>query len=475
MTLNKKNVLYLGTTSFSILGILSLYFYKERTVFLDLAYILFKVIQTNSLAIQVNRFVSVFTHGVVQASIQFNLSLSSISQLFSLSFVVFQFILFLIILKIIKDEKLALGLLLFNFVMPTHTFFWTASELIQGMAFVFVFFALLNRKYTREIKKTMVNHFLLLTTLITASFAHPLLNIPLAFGLMFFAIKFRSEMKTSFLYFFILITINLVKQKYFSNDYDVAAASGVQNFIKLFPNYYTPSFKDFLGFLKTDYKVLSIIILGVLGFYSWYKQYTKALLVAIFFVGYASLINITYPDKAHQFYLESQYLALSFFAILPFVLDILPHFQTKSWPVYLIVLICLLGIVRIINASSIYTERLNWNRNLLAKCDRANLDKVILLDKDLPKDTLKLTWGLSYECWLLSTIEQSNTKSIIAVRNEKQFDKDLNRTNVFLSLWNKTEYQNLNPQYFKLRDQNRNYNKFEYGELATAQSNVQLE
>jgi len=143
--MNRKTVIWSGAISYLVLLVLALFFYKERTMFLDVAYVLFKLIAENTFAIQVNRFVSMFTQCFGLFASKAGLPLNQVILIHSGGFIIYYFTIFLALCLLIKNEKMALGLLLFNTLMVTHTFYWTPSELIQGMAFVFVYLALLQK------------------------------------------------------------------------------------------------------------------------------------------------------------------------------------------------------------------------------------------------------------------------------------------------------------------------------------------
>ena len=452
-------------TSFGFLAFFSLHFYKERAFFLDLSFVLYLVIKDNSLPIQVNRFVSFFTQGAAYTAMKLGLPLENIAQLYSLSFVVFQFLIFLIILKLVKDKATALGLVLFNTLMMTHSFYWTANELMQGMAILFLFFGLLNKSLSASNRKKYLIHIVSLGALITCCFAHPLLNIPLAFGLIFFMLRQPKKVKTFGAYFVLLILIYFFKLKFFSNYYDNAAMSGVANFFDLYPNYYTESMQSFFGYLIKDYCFLSLALIGCTIFYLLEKKFLRLTLVLLASVLFALLINVTYAKGAHQFYLEALYHPLAVFVILPLVFDVLPNIKRKNLVLTGISVVILVGIFRIYNAHDLYTERLEWNRNLLAKSRALGKDKIVLLDKELPKETVMLSWAMAYETWIMSTIETGTTQSIIALRNGEKFDDQLDRRKLFLSMWVQDPYFEHPREYFIFPDTINGYQKYRLEEI----------
>lgn len=457
--MNRRTTLILGIFSYLALALLAIYFYQERTMFSDVAYILFKLLQEGDWAIQVNRFVSFFTQSFGLFASKLGLPLKQVCVIHSAGFIVYYFAIFLIIFKWVKNEKMALGLLLFNTLMVAHSFYWTPSELIQGMAFVFLYFALLQKALEQD-KVPIYVYIIGILTLITASFAHPLLNIALVFGLCFMGLSHPNKIKFLGINFLLVIALFVIKAKVIPNPYDSKAMGGLNNLITLFPNYWTHSFQNFFGYLIKDYYFLTLLLFAVSGFYAQQKRFLKLFLVLSFFAGYAFLVNVSLPKVNNQFYIESQYLVLAFFVIIPFVLDLLPKIKNTRIPIAMVSFIVLISLFRIYNSHNVYTERINWNRNFLAQTADLENPKLIVHRDKVPKETLLMTWGSSYEFWLLSTIEQGSTRSIIIVDKEDKFDWAMHRKKFFLTRWDFPHYNQLNPKYFILNDTLRSYEKY---------------
>ena len=465
-TANRRYTLFVGIATFIVLGLLSIHFYKERVFFLDLSYILFKIIQQNSLDIQINRFVSSFTQAFPYVGVQLNLPLSQIAKLYSISFVVFQFTTFLILLKFLKHDFLALGLLLLNTLIVTHIFYWTPSELIQGMAILFLFLAVLDQLVSQPRPNYFfLKHISCMLLLVTVCFAHPLIIFPLVFAQLFMMSNYNSKIKTILFYLFSTVIIYYLKSILLSNDYDASHTKQIENLIDLFPDYATHSLTNFFGYLLKEYLFMTLLFLGLTLYYIWQKCFIKLLLIIGFFTFYTLLINVCFPKVEFQAYLESQYLPLSFFLIFPLVTEVLPKYANRRLTYLLLTILLISSIFRIYKAHTLYTERVEWNRDLLAKCRLANKDKLILLDKELPKEVIFRSWALGFESWIQSTIENSKTQSIVAVRNEKIFDNYLDKPNYFLVKWNTLPYHYLNSDYFILEDTMSTYQKIALDEL----------
>jgi len=457
--MNRKTIIWLGSISYTVLLVFALLFYKERTMFLDVAYVLFNLIAENALAIQVNRFVSMFTQCFGLFASKAGLPLNQVILIHSAGFIIYYYTIFLVLCLFIKNKKMALGLLLFNTLMVTHTFYWTPSELIQGMAFVFVYFALLQKSLEQVPYKPIV---LILTgfALVTACFAHPLLNIALIFGIAYFSLNYTSERKFLIINTVAIIGLFIIKATIFSNEYDSSSMSGLRNFVTLFPNYFTYSSKQFLLYCFRDYYFVSILLVVLSAFYLIKKSYLKLILMLSFFFGFALLVNIFFSDVKEQFYMEGQYLVMSLFVILPFIYDFLPIIRNNSVKTGLVLCVIFVSLFRIYNTHYMYTERLNWNRNLLAETANLKNPKLIINRDQIPIDKLLMTWGSSYEFWLISTVEQGESRSIIITDKENELDWTMHKRKIFLSRWDFKKYSELNPKYLKFNDTINSYQKY---------------
>ena len=174
----------------------------------------------------------------------------------------------------------------------------------------------------------------------------------------------------------------------------------------------------------------------------------------LFFSGYILLINISYPNGAEQFYLENQYLILAVFVLIPFVYEILPSIENRFVRSSIVIFICVVGLLRISNTHTFYTTRLNWNRNLLARTENLPNKKLVIAHDFAPKDTVSMTWACSYEMWLLSTLEQPYSRSLVIEEKAGELDWAMANNKTFISKWGCFDYSTLNKKYFKFSDTN---------------------
>jgi hypothetical protein len=451
--MRKHETLLIGSLTFLTLLTFSIVFYKERTCFLDASYHLFYILKDGDFAIQNNRFGAFFTQMFPLIGSKLGLSLSTIAVLYSMSFVVLPFLTFLLIHIGLKNSKISVAYLLFNILMTTHTFYWVQSELPQAMAYLFILIALLDNIASSN-KEAPAYFWLLINILcFTICFTHPLILIPFSFLIIFFYISYSKKRAVIASVGLIYIYSYLIKVKFFKTPYDSQALDGIKNFTALFPNYFDlQSNKNLIEYFIRDYYFAILFLVVCLIFHLKAQQYKKTILLLTFFAGYCLLINVSYPNGAEQFYIENQYMVVSFIVAIPFVCDILPKIENYKVQYSALCLICIVGLLRIVNTHDFYSKRLDWNRDMLSKTEEFSNKKLIIPPGEGPLDTLLMTWGSSYEFWLLSTMESGVSRSIIIEERQNEFDWALPSNKAFISKWGNFNYADLNKQYFSFND-----------------------
>ncbi len=438
-----------GSLYFGVALFFSLLFFKERTVFLDISFHLFEILRGNSIAIQAGRIGAFFTQLFPLFGSRAGLPLTTVAQLYSASFVLYQALTFFLLLFVVRNTRMALAWLLFLTLMTTHTFFWIQSEMPQGAAYMFLLFGLVdNRLQEGKPAVPLVGTLLLLFT----AFTHPLLLFPFLFITGFLVLSHPQHKRWLAGLGAVGLSLFVVKSTLMGNAYERSAMGGLKNIFTRFPHYLgLQSNKNFVHYLLRDYHFLLIGLAAILAFYARQRQWLKALWTTGFFFGYAFVVNISCPDGGDQFYLENQHLILAIIIGFPLAFDILPNLQ-KPLPALFLSAVLLACLFREYRTHDFYAQRLQWNRNLLQKTALLPQKKLVVSVAAAPKDTLLMTWGSSFELWLLSTMETGESRSLIIEERPGEFDWALPSQKGLITKWGTPEYKDLNPHYFVFKD-----------------------
>ena len=433
----------LGIFSYIIMCGLALVYYRERTILLDASYALFHMLMENGYSIEFHRFPDAIVQTLPLWASRAGWSLTAVMKLYSLSFVLFFFVCYVITGSVLKRKELALVILLLNTALVTETFFYTPSQLPQGIAFLIMLFAALSRIRSRagDEFRHAEQFFLAVAGAVILAFFHPLMLFPMAFLIAYFYLRQRPVAGKEVFLVLILsfVAITVFKSVLFHTKYERQSLSGLKNFYLRFPNYIRLySNKVFLQYCCTRFIAISIMLLA--DIYVYYKKNEKlklCLLLAGFF-GYLLLINITYPDKITPgFYRENLYLPLALMLGLPFVLDFLPSLPRFSLVIPVFGVMVGLFVLRVWLIHPRYTARVDWVRRTAYRYqDR----KLVITRPHYSMDTLQMIWGTPYEFWLLSSSEMGRVVSVFV---DDRPDKQMwlaNTNKSFYVNWNLYDY-----------------------------------
>jgi hypothetical protein len=451
-----KRLFKIGTWAYLCLFVLAVLFYKERIIFVDLAYHVFFIVKDNTF-VNNRRFVATLTELLPLLARKAGLPLNAIVFLYSVSFILYYFTCYLICGRILKQYGFALLLLFFNILFVTDTFYWTQSELPQGAAILVILMAIMsNTKLEQGLKNNLLKLLLIFAGLVTAVCAHITLIIPCIFAFVFFLPDKNVYIERKVVYvsiaFFLLAY--LIKRFVFLSEYEQNALRNTEN---IYSGHYFDLYANrrFLSLCISRFYWLPILFVSTIIFYCIKKRWAKLILFFFFSLGYPLFVNICYPGpEVAGFYIENLYLPLGIIISLPFIFDVLLKLKTRM-AAAVVVLIILTGTLRIYFAHTPYTKRLNWEKSFLEK--NAGPKKLIVSDKMVPNDFLMMTWGTPYEFWILSEITYGKTSSLIISDKPAALAGDANNTKAFVTWWGSFPYSELPPKYFHLPDSTSKY------------------
>jgi hypothetical protein len=441
----------LGIVIYTALIFLSIFYYLERTVFVDISFHLFSLITTETWAIQNFRFGALFTQALPLLGIKLGLSLKALAILYSISFPVLYMGIFLVVVRYLHQPRLGLVLLGYNTLMVTDTFYWIQSELSQGVAFLILYLALLFRQHDQATFQSnpvwQIIHPILLFILV---FFHPLIIFVYAFLGSYFWISRTIDRHILTISGVAFGSMYAIKLLFFKTAYDSKSMEGVRNIIQFFPDYMDiPTMRAFVGDLVHDYYLLLLGLLVILIWGIIRGRWLILFLVVGCFLGYALLVNCSYPEDTVKFYRENLHLPLAVFVLAPLLFQVLP--ERVPHAIWLtLVLIGLIRLVHIQHAHAPYTERLDWMRSFLR--DHPG-QKLIVDDHSLPLETLMMTWATPYEFWLLSTLETGQTASIMLTDKPQEVKWAIDMPDHFIAKWGAFPYGDLPDRYFHFNDQ----------------------
>lgn len=452
--INIRSIQRIGVLFLVAEFILSAILYKERGTFMDVSFQTFEMIRTHALAPQVYRFGSGLTQIYPFIGILLGLPLWMIAMLYSVGIIFYHSLIFYYCAFRKQSIQMSFVLILYSAMMTTHMFFWIQSEFSQALPFMIGLICFMEEKQFSKVG--FIQYSLMFIGVVTLVFFHPLaFPVFTVCVILLFGIGQHWDKRILGISLLMALGVYLVKRQFFKNWYDEGAHERTQNFISLFPNYFsTDSTKLFLTNSYTIYIGVTLSVLVLILLLIQYKKYILLGLSVLGILGYFFMINITHP-KADEFYLENMYLAIPLLIALS-MSSLLKLHLTRFVQTFLnvfLILICILCISRLWIVSNQYSNRINWYRSTMKNYQG---QKVILTEKQVPMKQLLYSWSSAYEIWMLSTIETGITSSIVIVDDINKLIPYKDTTNAFIGI-QIYPYNQLPTNYFHFQDSIQSY------------------
>lgn len=445
---------------FGTLIVLAMVFFLERMTNLDMAFQTFLILKSKSVAIQSGRFGAAVTQFWPWAAQTLGLPLKAVLMAYSLGHVLWPTILAVWCWRI-GQWRWALATGLVATLLTTHTFYWL-SEMPQGLVFLCAVFAWMHSKGSLASFRWW-QWPLWLAALWTAFYFHPLILYALTFLSLFFSLDKGKPREWILLHcsaLAVFVGLVILKYKVLKLDwYDAVAIKRQEAFGKLWPNWLDlESNWKFLEWTLADYWLLWIVILVNFGYFIRKQYWTKALLVSGWPLGFVLLVNVPfYEAVGQQFYMENLYLPLAVFASIPLIFEVLrgqdPLLPLTRNGVGLMGILFAINLFRIAQAHHPWTERMQWEQQFLAETSAGSQRKILLSEKQVPMDKLKMSWGSPYEFLMLSSLEHPDSARCILISDApERYDTLLTRRHLFLGTFKNYPLEALPKTYFNVRD-----------------------
>jgi hypothetical protein len=437
-----------------LLGLLLLagVFYRERALFIDVAFQTFLMITEGTVQVMVHRFGAAIVQALPWAAIQLEWPLWMVSLTYSLSFPLLFLFFYFLIVRVFRNDYLG-WVLVFLFTLIVHdAFYWVASEYQQGLAFLLVFFAFV-RRYP-ALDRWWMWLFLVPAT-VALAYYHPLVFVVFFYCWLFFLVHGREHRHWRYyLSAALMVVVVVIKSRISANWYDGAKYDTFfQNLMEYFPNYF--DFESHRKFLANCFEVwyfFPVFLLAAGIFYIIRRQWMKLALLLGYCFGYLMLVHIGSPNAAYRFYVEVNYMALAVFVALPFVYDVVPAIRRPRLVFFLFMAISALRLAAIYRNHEPFTQRLEWLAGQLDKgAARHQSNRLWLSQAEAPMDTLLMTWGVAYETLLLSAMKYPDSaKTLVILPDPARFETELNSPDFFISDLKSYPVKEVEGRYFRL-------------------------
>jgi hypothetical protein len=386
-----------------ILFVFAGYYYLERTLPFDGAFYSFRISETGWFSVDNFRYGVQHTQILPLLFLKAGCSLKTFLISYSISFVLCNYILCILILYVYKQPKMALALVFATVISYTYKFFYPVSEIHSTTGPLFLFAA---HVFHFSNRKNNILYFLLTALYITwFLFIHVISIIPAFFILTYYVSYSKSFVKSLPVLIFsgLILVIEFILIKiFFTSEYSAGKMIGMNEVITFLSNPNSASgFIYFKNEFLFNYLPLEIIYMGCIIFLVFKKEFLQVLIIFVFTLG-TWLIIMAYNLKHDAPIVYMNYYGLfGIYIAFPFCLYVLTHISVKKFTLAytLLILGSLIGIIR---SGAFLSDQVNYFKRITSNM---KTPKSIILPNNLNWDSLWLSWDLSFQSLLASSLE----------------------------------------------------------------------
>ena len=453
----------------SLMLIGSVFFYKERCLFIDTPHGLFRMINDNAFQVGDSRYGGYLSQLLPYAAFHLHLPLWTVLVLFSAS--AYLLFILVVVLLIYKYENYALAVLfgLYATLFVSDTFYYPPSEGIALLLFAFGTVLYMARK-KRPFLIILPVFFL---AFYFAIWTHPLVMLAAIYLWFFFWLRhtdwpfapWQSAICTVVLLFLCYRKYYIgVHHGYDSTRLENVAGISWQKIISVFSSGH---FHFFMRSCLTNYWPAALLFIVGLWELVRKRKYIMFLFSFGFVALYVSLLCISYPDAdaQHRFYFEFEYMPLAIICAAPFVYYVLPLLHPRI-VVIVLALIFSIRLGYICRSANYFINRVVLLTHINEKMKEKNLTKILIPDgEQAVSAALKMTWATPEESIMLSALgNEEPQRTFVFMQPDQGMNYTNGNKNVFIGCWDLRSATKLNSYYFCI-DTTVPYTSISYSEL----------
>ncbi len=422
--INISNNILLGHGAFLVLFFLAVFFYLERTLYVDTSYMTFNLLHYKDFFCAGQRYAAQIPQALPLLAIKLHLPLKLVLGIYSVSFILLYYLVFLIIAYVLKNDKLAIAVPLVLLLGVKYSFFWTVTETHQALVYTVLLTSFLyySQKMKPGIKNLILKLIIATGIIFLCFFSHPVAFFPVLFILGYFLID-QKLWKNYFVYILAAILFAMTILKVFlipTNSYDTAV---YDDFFSILSNpanlFKSQSLIFFIGKIFNIYFFSLIIFIVTTLFYILKKQYLKLAFYLVSVILFLFIIFMTFSRWFYPFIQEKNIIPLNIFLLIPFLNEVIFSSRrlTILRQVFLIILFAV-AVVHIVSASGFYTNRIAYVRSLINSTKKFPEKKFIIKQKDIDMNQVNVRWAFAVESLLFSSLNGPDSSRSIFVPDE---------------------------------------------------------
>lgn len=441
---------------------MSVKFYKERTLYIDPAQQLFQMVNNETFEIFVHRYSQGVNQVLPLLAIWTGMSLKTVFVLYSVSF----FIIFVIIYWLLafkwKQPIAAIAFVATLFVVR-HAFVHSISETYLSVAYSALLFGWMNHYIPGEKnRKWYVYYPVMLFLFLLNYYIHPVTLFTMG-AAWIWTIHSRKQWKNPHFYVLPLcMGIMFVYKLLFpGSSHEESFFSGLKKADELLPQFFSLNSVRFIKErMLRIYYIPALFYLFLAIYLAVKKKWFEWFLFSGIGIVFMLITVIIFHKGDSDLAMESRYMPLMYFAMLPLGIYVLQH--SAGWRNLFFMVFLVFGIISLVQIRrvvKIYTERLHYMASLTDDALRHNAPKAVLQYNDVDAGKLYVNYGVAVETLLYSSM-RGNTCTVFLTEDKNAFEYDVyTETHHFLYVpwWVYYPQKELSPKYFPLPETGYQY------------------
>ncbi|MEZ5043232.1 MAG: hypothetical protein R2828_25275 [Saprospiraceae bacterium] len=431
----------IGHVFFLLLMVMSIVYYKERLLSFDAANYTFQLIYFQDFYIGHDRWISAPTQILPLLAIKAGASLKTILMTYSVSFILFYYLIFNAIVYLVRQPKVGLFLALSLCLSMRYKFFGPVGEVILSIGLLALLLAWANRDRSQFPRLprwgSLVIGLALMGLVVFAG--HPFAAIA-AFTILGFDLIQQKRWKDRESWAMIALGVLGYGRKYLDlqgdGSYEAGQMDNLQESLHMLTHFQTYYIFDRIRwFFETEYAFPFVVFLAAVGWLFWKRKWLLGLFIIASHVLLLAAIMVAYAYLNDPIYiLLDGYLAhLGMIWSLPIIFVIVQ--QQRIWSLLLVVVLLGFGLDRIHHKRLFFQERMAILQNMLDEYTTDENRKVLAHIDYFDWNKLWLPWAVSIETLMMSSLEDPDQAATIYYKQHRKDEEDyLNNPHFFFSL-----------------------------------------
>lgn len=401
---------WMGHLFFGVLFLMSLLYYKERLLHFDAANYTFQLLYFEDFYIGHGRWISAPTQLLPLLAIKLGASLRTVLWIYSASFILFYYLIYLIVVYGFRQAKVGLFLALALCLAMRYKFYGPVGEVILSLGSVAL---LLGWLWRGEVlgqlssRGSYVLSFLLMVMLIVTG--HPFASLSLLFVLGFHWISSEKWWDKEF-WIMMGTALLLLGRKYLSlqqeGSYEAGQMDNLQEGVKILSNfqeYYV--FDRILYFLDTEYAFPFAIFCLCILLLLYQRKWLLAVFLLLSHVGMlaAIMVSFSYLNDPIYILLDGYLSHLGVIWALPMVYVLLE--ERRVWSIALLVLLLGFGVDRIHQKRIFFQERMELIGSIMVPAVEEGHKKLLHHMDHFDWQRLWLPWAVGVETLMYTALQ----------------------------------------------------------------------